>query len=382
MLGFMMVAIAIGIVSGALLLGPVFRSDLTRAVRGPGRDVVARTSVVVPARNEAERLPALLTSLGLQTAAPLEIIVVNDQSEDETAEVARSHGVRVVDAPDRPAAWLGKPWASHVGALAARGDYLLFLDADVMLHPDALETLAGVLAGGPHDAPDERVVSVQPYHWTLHAYERLALFFNIQVFAGAARRGRGMRLQLDGSCCFGPCILCGREAYERVGGHASVANCVLEDIELGRRFQEAGIQVRGYAGRGVIEFRMYSEGLRSLLDGFTKNLLLGARRANAWFFFLDVFWVSALTAAPAFVAIAAAAGLWPELAVAGGLYAVMAAQVFVAGRRLGHFGPVSGLVYPAALLVFLIVVGRVAILAVAGREVSWKGRPVSPSAGT
>ncbi len=392
MLAFTVIGLGISVLAGALLLAPVVRSSLRE--RGPGaartEEVVAvarRLSIVIPARNEEGSLGKLLESIALQSVRPLETIVVDDQSTDATASIAERLGARVVSVPERPADWLGKPWASHLGAEDAAGDYLLFLDADVVLGEHALEALlarflaVGAEAGAGAEADkSEAVISVQPYHRADSAYERLALFFNIQVFAGTASRTRGLQLRLEGSCCFGPCILCSSSAYRAIGGHRAVKSCVLEDIELGNLFKDAGYTVRGFAGRGDIEFRMYPDGLGSMIDGFSKNLLLGVLRANPWFFFLDVFWVSGLVAAPALAAIAAASGMWVELATAGGFYAVLATQVLLAGRRLGSFGVPTALFYPVPLSAFLLVVGRVALLAVTRRQVLWKGRRVDPFA--
>ena len=386
MLGFTVVSLGISVLAGALLLAPVLCSSLRE--RGPAAPpteevvAVARSlSIVIPARNEEGSLPNLLGSLARQSVRPLEIIVVDDQSTDSTASIAERLGARLVSVPERPADWLGKPWASHLGAEVAAGDYLLFLDADVVLREDALEALlTRFVEGGAGGRKDEPVISVQPYHRAGSPYERLALFFNIQVFAGTARRTRGFQLRLEGSCCFGPCILCSRSAYRDIGGHGAVRSCVLEDIELGNRFKDAGYAVRGFAGGNVIEFRMYPDGLGSMIDGFSKNLLLGVLRANPWFFFLDVFWVSGLVAAPALAAIAAGSGMWPELATAGSFYVVLATQVLVAGHRLGSFGAPTAIFYPVPLTAFLLVVGRVAILALTRRQVVWKGRPVNPFA--
>jgi len=384
MLGFTIIGLSIGSVAGALLLIPIIRSKLQRAAGSASQvDISAapKISVVIPARNEGKRLPILLASLSAQLLAPLEIIVADDQSEDDTANVARSAGARVVEVPERPKEWLGKPWAVHTGAAAADGELLLFLDADVVLEPDALAVL--VAAYQAKQVPyDDRgpVISAQPYHRTHRLHERLSLFFNVQVFVGAAHRSHGLRLALEGSCCYGPCILCSRTAYEAIGGHEAVRDCVLEDIELGRRFKAAGIAVFGYSGQGVLEFRMYPDGPGQMIDGFSKNMLLGAMRANAWFFFLDVFWICGLVAAPALVGIAAAIGYPMELVVAGSFYVILALQTWIAASKLGSFGAPVALLYPLPLLVFLYVAARVIVFAITGRKIQWKGRAVSPRA--
>ena len=339
------------------------------------RAAVAEISVVIPARNEAETLPNLLGSLATQGMSPHEIIVVDDQSEDATASIAARHGVRVIPAGDRPSGWLGKPWASSVGAREATGRLLLFLDADVHLRPEALEMLARAsMAVSPSWPHSLATISVQPYHRTGRYSERLALLFNILVFVGAARRTRGLLLTMEGSCCFGPSILCGRDDYLAFGGHESIRGSVLDDLDLGRQFVRSGVPVRSFSGRGIIDFRMYPGGFRDLLDGFTKNILLGARRSGYWFQVLAVLWMTGLIAAPIYIAMSASAGLLSEFVIAVVFYTFFAIQFAAAGHRLGNFGPLPALLYPIHVLVFLFVLARSTLLAVTGRSVSWKGR--------
>src|SRR4051794_5618292 len=93
---------------------------------GRGADAAA-VSVVVPARNEADTLPALLDSLHRSGLAVAEILVVDDGSHDGTAAVARRHGARVLSAGPPPPGWTGKAWACHVGSRATGTELLLFL---------------------------------------------------------------------------------------------------------------------------------------------------------------------------------------------------------------------------------------------------------------
>jgi cellulose synthase/poly-beta-1,6-N-acetylglucosamine synthase-like glycosyltransferase len=90
-----------------------------------------RLSVIIPARNEADNLERLLRSLEQQSLRPDEVVVIDDHSVDQTASLAQSLGATVIRAPDLPAGWLGKSWACWLGAQKAKGEVLIFLDADV-----------------------------------------------------------------------------------------------------------------------------------------------------------------------------------------------------------------------------------------------------------
>ncbi|MBK9922452.1 MAG: glycosyltransferase [Elusimicrobia bacterium] len=115
---------------------------LWRLAALPKGDAAVDFSVIIPARDEARRLPALLESLQNQSLRPLEILVVDDHSTDGTTDVARRVGARVIASAPLPAGWRGKTWACQQGAREARGPWLLFLDADLRLLPGALARIA------------------------------------------------------------------------------------------------------------------------------------------------------------------------------------------------------------------------------------------------
>ncbi|HET8797135.1 MAG TPA: glycosyltransferase family A protein, partial [Thermoanaerobaculia bacterium] len=117
-------------------------------------------SVIVPARDEERAIERAVRRFLAQTWPSLEVIVVNDRSVDATGAILAAIGdprLIVIDGEEPPAGWLGKPWALHQGSLRAKGELLLFVDADVMYAPDAVAA-AAVLAAGEPDAPLRAVV--------------------------------------------------------------------------------------------------------------------------------------------------------------------------------------------------------------------------------
>src|SRR4030043_464378 len=112
--------------------GFLFLFRIPRCTRSYGKGTEQRPgiSVIIPARNEADLLPVLLASLRNDDSVPNEIIVVVGQCEDRTKEVAEGEGVTIIDSEPLPAGWVGKPWACYQGARLAKGDTLIFLDAD------------------------------------------------------------------------------------------------------------------------------------------------------------------------------------------------------------------------------------------------------------
>ncbi|WP_028561082.1 glycosyltransferase family 2 protein [Paenibacillus pinihumi] len=329
--------------------------------------VLPAMSVIIPARNEAERIGALLSSLAKQTLRPVEIIVVDDGSRDATADIAAGAGASVVTPGELPSGWTGKSWACWRGAHAAKGEVLVFLDADTVLEADGLERLALAFQekGG--------FLSVQPYHWMKRTYERLSAFFNLIVLfsVGSGQEGGG---------AFGPCVVCGREMYMEAGGHQSVSREVLENYHLGIVFKQKGLQVSNRIGRGLIAFRMYPDGLAGLIAGWSKSFAEGASATSPVKLMAISIWIAgAVSAVTQWVHIAAEPSSAAVLAGAI-FYLGYAVQLVMMLRYAGNFGA-AGLLFPLPLLIFLIVFILSAYQTFAKGKVNWKGRKLDAGKG-
>lgn len=152
---------------------------------GPHPTATASISVVVPTWNEAAVLPALLASLRAQTVPPVEVILGDSGSTDGTAEIALAAGARVL-----PGARKGPGEGRNRGAKAARGDLLVFVDADCILPPDLLAAVvqacedAGVVGGTVGFAPDEGTFAERAMFWFANAYQRTAIVWGFPHNAG------------------------------------------------------------------------------------------------------------------------------------------------------------------------------------------------------
>ena len=325
-------------------------------------------SVVIPARNEEKTLPALLASLQAQTQPPLEILVVDDASEDRTAQTARAHGANLLVPPEKPSGWVGKSWACQFGADSASGEILLFIDADVVLAPDALARFAAA------DASCGSPFSVQPYHAVVHAYEQLTLFFNlIQIAANGASLKKPVPLGL-----YGPVVWISRGKYAQIGGHAAVKDSIVEDMALGARLHESGIPFCLFVGDEGVRFRMYPDGPRSLLQGFTKNLSAGAARTPLRLFIPVFFLIASLAGAPVGLIKAALSANLSLVLLYAGFYCGWVAALCAISRRLGRFSFFTCALYPVPLLAFFGVFLVSVFKRMLGLSVVWKGRAVKP----
>ncbi len=237
-----------------------------RHLRRPDSSTSTDTiSVLVPARDEAERIGPTLASLrGLEGVA--EIIVLDDNSSDATAEMVEAAGLRVIRGTDEPPpGWLGKPWACQRLAEAASGDVLVFVDADVVLMPDAALSTAALLSGLDLVCPyPHQVVSgvlqnlVQPLlQWSWLSFLPLRLAEDTSHPMLSAGNGQLLAVR--------------RDAYVRAGGHAAVKDQVLEDLALVRQFKRTGHRTGMADGTALADCRMYRDD-QELIAGYTKSL--------------------------------------------------------------------------------------------------------------
>jgi 4,4'-diaponeurosporenoate glycosyltransferase len=325
----------------------------------------ARVAVVIPARDEEHNLPTVLAGLASQTAAPREVIVVDDGSTDTTAAVAAARGAEVLTGAPLPAGWSGKPWALYQGVRAAQAPVVVCLDADVDPSPHLLARLGQVWAerGG--------LVSVQPYHEMRRWWERAAAFFNLVAVMGVGLASPG-QARARARAAFGPCLIAPRDALLAHLDHRSVRRAILEDVALARRFAAASQPVRSYAGGDLVAFHMYDRP-GALVEGFTKNFAAGATTTPIPRLVAIFAWFSAALAAG--LAAATGNGVWLLV------YAAFALQCYVMLRQLGNFGIVAAALYPVLAVVFVGLFAASVVLNVRG-QVRWKGRTVRLRGGT
>ena len=309
-------------------------------------------SIVVPCRNEASNVTALLASLREITTLEDEIIVVDDASTDATAALARAGGATVVTINDLPSGWAGKPFACWQGARVATREVLVFLDADVRLGATSLESVCEVVARHPG-----ALVSVMPWHRTHGVIERLSMLFNVvsSLVASVASASSKQRV------AYGPYIAVHRASYEQIGGHShpNVRGAVVEDLALARAMPKATALI---GRRGLVEYRMYPAGLAQLVEGWTKDTATGAFMVPRPSALLIIAWITSLCG-----------GLFAS----PWFYLASVVQVFVMARRVGNFGVVSAVLYPLHAVFFVAVALWSLVRSGLVGSVSWRGRRIA-----
>lgn len=345
-------------------------------------DAAPFVSVIVPARNEAANLGTCIGSLLGSRYPAYEIVIVDDRSDDGTTDIARglarvhADRIRLVEGKPLPSGWVGKCWACWQGYRAARGDVLVFTDADTRHGPRLLGHAVSALR---HDRIG--LVTGFPRQLMVGFWERLVLphiFTAIELRFRNPRRMNTSRNPRD-AVANGQFMVFTRSAYETVGGHEAVKHEIVEDVRLAQHLVASGLRLFAAYGRDVIETRMYRS-LGHIIEGWSKNLARGSRHSvDPWLRpFVPwltagavlAFWVGPPVVLGASMAGLAGAGTWSASACGASL-------LFWVIRHLQFGAPVLyALLYPAGVTALAALLLRSAML---GEKVTWKGRRYGPS---
>ncbi len=330
----------------------------------PGR----RVRVVVAARNEALDLPSCLDGLAAQDYSGLEVVVVDGGSTDGTREVAlaRTPAVRLIEEPPLPEGWVGKNWACSLGAADATTDYLLFLDADVRLHPSAVRRAVEWAESEHAD-----LVSLAPRLEAVSFWERVVLPFMVPVILPDFRPPRVNRSDSRTAMANGQFLLVRREAYVAVGGHELVRSAVLEDVRLAQEFRRADRPMRIAWSPALLTTRMYRD-RHEMFEGLLKNIhgtrfslarQLAFLAALVGFFYLPF----------GLLPLGLYYGSVPIIGLGAFLYvALFAKHVGFARSVSGHAA--YGLLFPVAVGFYVVLVCASIRSGLARRPIEWKGR--------
>lgn len=314
-------------------------------------------AILVPARNEAADITECVRSL----AAQGDVVVLDDESTDGTADLARAAGARVVVGTPPPPGWLGKPWACAQLAAACDAPVLVFVDADVQLVPGAVDAAIALLDDAGLDVlcPFPRQVAdtvaerlVQPllqWSWLTTLPLRIA--------------ENSPRPSLTAAC--GQFVVVRRDALERAGGFAAIRGEVLDDLGLVRAIKSAGGRGGVVDGTDLATCRMYA-GWPDLRAGYGKSLWAAfgsPPRAAGVLALLGTAYV-----------LPAVAALRGSRIGAVGYLAGVASRIVSAGRTGGRAWP-DAFAHPVSVLAFGYLTASSWRDRHAGR-LSWKGRAI------
>lgn len=329
---------------------------------GKVKDRNLSVSVIIPARNEEHNISKILETLELQSYKPKEIIIVNDNSTDNTELVATSYkNVRVISLKkDPPSGWVGKPWACWNGYLNSTGELLLFLDADVELSKDALESILSEYINR------RGMISVWPYQRFEKFYEHFTLPFNL--IAVCSTNSFSFLGKPNPIGAFGPVILTSKKDYEEIGGHQAVSDEIVEDLRLGKLYLERGKSLTNFLGSELIKFRMYPKGIKQLFEGLTKNMVFGAIHTGIFNFLLIFLWFTGIYSS--FIS-------FQPRVIYVLYYLLFAFQIYKVVKKTGDYTLLDAILYPIYFIFFLLIFLTSLSKSLIFRSVTWKGRKIS-----
>jgi chlorobactene glucosyltransferase len=348
------------------------RPNLSDVAPSSGRLV----SVIIPARNERDTIETVVRSALGSSYHPFELLVVNDRSTDQTGAIvarlaAEDPRARLIEGDPLPDGWYGKPWACLQGYRAARGEILLFTDADTRHEPELLARSVGALEQERAD-----LVTVAPFQRCVTFWERVImpqiwLLLGLRFHPARVNRARRERDVIAN----GQYILMPRSSYEAIGTHAAVRHEVAEDLALAQACFRAGRKLHFAFAERLMETRMY-QGLEPLIEGWSKNVYLGGRRSfpnqpalqalvPVMLGLAILFWL----VPPAALLLSAGGTSWgPAAALATALSALFWMLISYGMRIPVWYGPL----YPLGAAMALYIVVRSTWRG--GRRVEWRGR--------
>jgi hypothetical protein len=335
-------------------------------------------SIVVPARNERRNVERCLRSMLGARYPALEVLLVDDHSDDGTGEIARAIAstdprLHVLESPPLPPGWFGKQWACATGARAAQGEVLLFADADTEQAPDLVPRAVNAMRALHAD-----LLSVAGRQELGTFWERLLQpqIFSLLFIRFGGTEGVNRARRPEDVIANGQCFLVRRSTYEAIGGHEAVRENVAEDLMLAQATRRAGREVRFVLGPEQLSTRMYTS-LRELIEGWGKNIYAGGLHAVPFGVLGRAVYPLALLLAPTFWLVPVIALLLALVGVAAGALAwsamAMAALVVwwaLIYRQLDE-PAYYALLYPLGSAMLLYICVRAVLR---GRRVEWKGR--------
>lgn len=250
-------------------------------------------SVVIPAYNEAENIEQCVRAVLNSTKLPssvIEIWVVDDQSTDTTLEIVKflqqelkDPRLNILTGKTRPEQekWIGKTWACHQGAEKTKGEFILFIDADIRLETGVIETSI-------YHAKQTKVdfLSLAPSIICKNWAEWLVqpLIFNHFNLIGDFQKVNDP--QSEDVIVSGQFMLFTRSCYERLGGFRVVADQVVEDLMIGKLIKYKGMKLLLLSAPELLSVRMYSSWV-ALWEGWTKNFYESMQR-QLWLAISDI----------------------------------------------------------------------------------------------
>ena len=333
-------------------------------------------SVCVPARDEERGIRACLKSLLEQDYPEFEVIVVNDHSTDHTGELihelaGKNSRLIPLDGEDLPKGWLGKPFALHQAFQKAKGEILLFTDADPVFEPNALRTAVFTMQERKLDA-----LTLMPKAEFGSFWEKAVQPVIFGFIGSLTRFGKVNSQDQKSAMGFGAFLMFKRSAYEAIGGHEGGKADVLEDVLIAKRLKKAGFKLLVADAKRLFSIRMYY-GLREIWIGWRKNMFMAMKRSVSRAFYY-IFMVLAFVLTPYMIlgwnVVVGSGLLWIGISLFG--VTMVSAATIKTCDELG-LARINACLFPIGAVVMAAIMINSMIQVLVFSRTEWRGRVYS-----
>lgn len=357
-----------------------FRSLSQQQVPAADPKTAPLVSICIPARNEETVIERCVTSALKQTYPNFEVLVLDDNSTDRTASILEElssivKNVHTISGKPKPDSWLGKPWACHQLSQRANGEYLIFIDADVWLEDNAIYKAVNALKNS--DA-----ITVWPKQQVLTFWEKLIIpmiYYGLYTLLPAKYVEQNPKWlpnnlrQKMGPAFAAACgqfIAFNRAAYDKIGGHTSVREEIVEDVELAKQVKRSRLTIAMFDGVGTVNCRMY-QSHTEIFEGLRKNFFVGFGRNLPLFLFMAA--MQFIVFVIPFVILAF--GSPQQKVFAGVLIGIFLIQRWLLDLKF-KWNPLMSMLQPFTILWYEVLGIRCIWDHYTGKKASWKGRDV------
>lgn len=325
-------------------------------------------SIIIPARNEAKNLPKLLNSIAKDPQ--IEVIVMDDDSTDNTIAIAKYYDAKVYTV-NNDMTWKGKSHACWEGSHYATNDLLMFIDADVQFTSD--DSIWRIMYQYNLQG-NKGLLSIQPFHKIKRLYENCSAIFNLMTIVGMNKFSIHRSLN-ERQSAFGPLILTNKRDYELTHGHLNAKDKVIEGFALSNAYHNRDLPVDLFEGQGVVNFRMYPQGFRALLEGWGKHFALGSKETKRSTLSLIILWLLGSSISTLSILFSLKLGIL-YLILAVTIYFMYALQFHKFIRRTGNFNFIASICHPLLFICFIGIFFKSWLDINVFKRVQWKGRNI------
>jgi glycosyltransferase involved in cell wall biosynthesis len=336
-------------------------------------------SIIVPTFNEERNIAKCLETLKNLKYSKYEIILSDGGSSDKTVEIAKSMIDKVIVDKTLPNGWIGKNYGCHLGYQQAKGDYLLFVDADTLHTPHSLKHFIKIAI-----ERDAALLSVFPFQKIRKWWEAInPVFYFASYLTYGGNNSVNDPRKKNSHTASGQFMLFKREDYETMGGHERLKGSIVEDLALSRRAKIKTGRLYFIDGSKLISTRMYPDSPRQCWNGWKKCLFPGTkltqprRITGALMWFLWGLIAPVALALSIFYTIKGTIS-WYFILAAAILYFFNVVALFVYWNRKGTHQWVSYVFFPVVVLMFCVLLGVSALELVIKKETTWRGRRYEP----